>query len=764
MNEKKLQKRIVKITILTAAVSLLLLACSCIVIYYMTTAERTSYQAQMQAFINEYKINIERQFDSDMGALETLAGFISDSRILTLENMDEGITENSGQTMFLRLGYCEKDSDELRISLSKNMGDALSLSEQNEQVQTIIRKAWEGESVTSYMYMDEILQQWVIAYAVPVYDNDTIMGSLLGVKNLDAFEELLNRTTLSQISMDVDWVNQNGEYITWSSDSFIKASMGNIFNTQVLSEKEKAVIREKMAAGEPYTTEFENDGKNYPLYFEPLDRNGWYLVCTDKTSEIRSPVYFRFLIVIVTFFIILALSIFSILYGARYLRKNNRQLIGLAYYDPLTGSYNLPRFRQEIQELLKDDSVYSIAIINIRHFRYMNEIFGREQANGILKGIAGILKQNIRENERYCRYMADEFYILLNTDDQVQARERVMAIMNQVGTLSENMNRTYPITLYGGIAVNPVTLPKNADDVSAGKAAETLIHRGEFALKHARMGQDNTVVFYDESIYQAENLQNQIESDMKRALSEGEFKLYLQPKKNLNTGKIQAAEALVRWIRNDGTMIYPDQFIPIFEKNGFCAELDLYMVELVCRQLRQWMDAGYEPMTVSINQSKLLFYRSDYVQKLCQITDQYQIPRTLIVMEILEGLAAESIEELNKNISVLHEKGFKISLDDFGSGYSSLNLLARLEIDEVKLDRGFLAGDLYMENEKLKVLMKNIIRLAEDLHIDTVVEGVESGDNESFISRIGAAWGQGYYYSRPISAADFEKMYLEKEV
>ena len=167
MNEKKLQKRIVKITILTAAVSLLLLACSCIVIYYMTTAERTSYQAQMQAFINEYKINIERQFDSDMGALETLAGFISDSRILTLENMDEGITENSGQTMFLRLGYCEKDSDELRISLSKNVGDALSLSEQNEQVQTIIRKAWEGESVTSYMYMDEILQQWVIAYAVP---------------------------------------------------------------------------------------------------------------------------------------------------------------------------------------------------------------------------------------------------------------------------------------------------------------------------------------------------------------------------------------------------------------------------------------------------------------------------------------------------------------------------------------------------------------------------------------------------------------------
>lgn len=762
MNEKKLQRRILKITILTAAVSSLLVFCSCVLIYYMTTAERTSYQAQMQAFINEYKINIERQFDSDIGALETLAGFISDSRILSLDNLDEGIRANSGQDMFYRLGYCEKDSDELKISLSKNMGEDERLPQQNIQVQNVVREAWEGKASTSFKFMDETLGKNVIAYGVPVYNNGQVEGSLLGIKSLDTFEEILNRTTLSQISIDVDWVNQSGEYITWSSGSFIKESMGNIFNTRIFSQEEKDVIREKMASGEAYTTEFEREGKTYPLYFEPLDRNGWYLVCTDKTSEIRSPVYFRFVIVIITFLVIITLSIFSILYGGRFLRKNNRQLIGLAYYDPLTGSFNLHRFRQEVRELLSMDSGYSIAILNIRHFRYMNEIFGKDQADGILCSIAHILKNTVHENERYCRYMADEFYVFLNTDDPQQARIRVMSIMEAVGRLSENMNRTYPIVLYSGIAVNPDPLPKNADESLVEKTSDTLIHRAEFALKHAHAGQENTVVFYDESIYQAENLQNQIESTMKSALDQGEFKLYLQPKKDLRNGKIHSGEALVRWIREDGTMIYPDQFIPIFEKNGFCAELDLYMVEQVCRQLRRWMDEGYEPITISVNQSKLLFYRSDYVQKLCQITDKYHIPRQYIVLEILEGLAAESIEELNKNISVLHEKGFKISLDDFGSGYSSLNLLARLDIDEVKLDRGFLAGDQYMKNDKLKVLMKNIIRLAEELHIDTVVEGVESRDNEEFISCIGTVWGQGYYYSRPISAGEFQKEYLEK--
>ena len=156
---------------------------------------------------------------------------------------------------------------------------------------------------------------------------------------------------------------------------------------------------------------------------------------------------------------------------------------------------------------------------------------------------------------------------------------------------------------------------------------------------------------------------------MKQALEQEEFKMYLQPKIDLETNHIIGAEALVRWIRADGTVIYPDQFIPTFERNGFCSELDLYMVEQACKQLRKWLDAGKEPIQISVNQSKLLFYQSDYIERLCEITNRYQIPPAQITLEILEGLAAKNIDELNKTINKLHQIGFHISLDDFGSGY-----------------------------------------------------------------------------------------------
>ena len=244
-------------------------------------------------------------------------------------------------------------------------------------------------------------------------------------------------------------------------------------------------------------------------------------------------------------------------------------------------------------------------------------------------------------------------------------------------------------------------------------------------------------------------------------ISKEEFRLFLQPKRDLASGEIASAEALVRWIREDGSVIFPDQFIPLFELNGFCAQLDLYMVAQVCRKLRQWEDEGRRPISVSVNQSKLLFYQSDYVERLCQITEHYNIPRSRITLEILEGLAAESIGELNKTIMLLKNLGFKISLDDFGSGYSSLNLLTRMGIDEVKLDRGFLEQEVFRESESQAVLMKHIVNLARDLSITTVVEGVETAENEAFIRSIGVDYGQGYYYSRPIPSDEFAEKYLQ---
>ena len=238
--------------------------------------------------------------------------------------------------------------------------------------------------------------------------------------------------------------------------------------------------------------------------------------------------------------------------------------------------------------------------------------------------------------------------------------------------------------------------------------------------------------------------------------------MFLQPKINLKTGKLGGAEALVRWLKKDGDMIYPNQFIPLFESNGFCARLDMYMVEQVCRRIRKWIDEGIEPIPISVNQSKLLFYEEDYVESLCRLIEKYRIPARLITLEILEGLAIGNVEELNNRISSLQEKGFRISMDDFGSGYSSFNTLGKLKIDELKLDRVFLIEITNEKENRQRIIMEQVVDLTKRLKISTVVEGVETRENEVLIQSFGCDYGQGYYYSRPVSADEFEEKFLKK--
>ena len=174
------------------------------------------------------------------------------------------------------------------------------------------------------------------------------------------------------------------------------------------------------------------------------------------------------------------------------------------------------------------------------------------------------------------------------------------------------------------------------------------------------------------------------------------------------------------------------------------------------------MDEGTEPVGISVNQSKLLFYENDYITTLTNLIQKYDVPGNLITLEILEGLAADHVDELNHKISLLQEQGFRISMDDFGSGYSSLNILGNLHIDELKLDRGFLMEVSDGRDARARIIMEQIVQLTRRLQISTVVEGVETAENEKLCSDMGCDLGQGYYYSRPIPREEFNRKYMEQ--
>lgn len=250
---------------------------------------------------------------------------------------------------------------------------------------------------------------------------------------------------------------------------------------------------------------------------------------------------------------------------------------------------------------------------------------------------------------------------------------------------------------------------------------------------------------------------SQIEAEMYGALENREFHVYLQPKVNMVTTKICGAEALVRWIHPVDGMRSPALFIPVFEQNGFVSKLDMYMFEEVCRIKSDWAKQGavYADLEISVNMSRMHLHEEEFCKTIADIADRYGVPRNQLEIEITESVFEEDSDVLIDNVNRIKEQGFLVSIDDFGSGFSALNLLKDLYVDTIKIDRGFIQGS--GETARGKGIIRNVIALCMDLKVDVVTEGIESKEQAEFIMQCGCMIAQGFYYSRPLPLTEFEE-------
>jgi EAL domain-containing protein (putative c-di-GMP-specific phosphodiesterase class I) len=244
---------------------------------------------------------------------------------------------------------------------------------------------------------------------------------------------------------------------------------------------------------------------------------------------------------------------------------------------------------------------------------------------------------------------------------------------------------------------------------------------------------------------------------MHEALESNEFRPYLQPKWNMQTDQIAGAEALVRWVNKDGTIIPPGDFIPVFEKNGFIEQVDFYMLEEICKYIRQMIDEGREVYPVSINQSRYLLYDPNYIMRVQEIMLRYRVPKGLIELEITETVFFSEKERMLEIMRNLKEFNMNLSIDDFGSGYSSLNLLRDIPFDVLKIDRGFL--DESSQSDSGKFILRKIVEMAEGLNLKVICEGVETHEQVDMLLDIGCIFAQGFLYSRPIPIEEFMEKY-----
>lgn len=752
MNEETLQKQLRRATLLVVCIIAVVFVCGGVFSIYLHNAREKSVRTQVLMEAEEYKSRILKQLDAGFQTLSTLSAFLGSDTTADRDVLAERLDAANQNNAFLTIVYFDREGNGVISTLGRDVLADADLADISPEGRRAVESALDGVPAVSRLFESTVSDSRVFVYSVPVYDGDEIIGALAASDHIEIFSDILSGNTVLGGGGYIHLLDSEGDFLVRSAKTVVPGPLSSIFESPYLTDESDGAVRDALQQQERLFSSFSYEGKTYPFLLEPVGLNGWYLFCVSTGEGLAANTSTATLATQITFAAVLIGMVFLMLYGYRLLRNYNRSLLRLAYYDPLTGAENLSRFRQQLAEAMGTTGG-SVVAMSVRQFPFLIEIFGKERANRLLCQIKETADRHIKPGEFFCRDTEDRFYLFFRELDQEGIRARLTRFQAEMERTAEIGQTNYQLAFYCGVTGAPLS-------GTPEKAADDLMSHVQFALDSATGAHASFIWFFDTELHKKEELENYIESHMHQALEDGEFRLFLQPQKDLRTGVLSGAEALVRWTTGGGRTIFPDQFIPLFERNGFCVRLDLYMVEQACRQIRSWLDRGIEPIPISVNQSKLLFFEPDYVQSLTALVEKYQVPARLITLEILEGLALENVEELNAKIDQLQAEGFRISLDDFGSGFSSMNTLGRLRIDELKLDRGFLLNASGEEQGRVRLIMEQIIQMARQLNISTVAEGVETPEDEQLIRAIGCDTGQGYLYSRPVSAADFDRAFL----
>lgn len=406
--------------------------------------------------------------------------------------------------------------------------------------------------------------------------------------------------------------------------------------------------------------------------------------------------------------------------------------------------YPLTFFLATVKNLIRQGRIgeFGSVYFNLSHFSTINDRFGRDCATNIMKlFIHGILEKILYE-ECICRVGGDNFVVLFKKDN-----------LNIIKNYLSGM----PITFNDGETVTVTTTAGYYMIPEATESATDVMDRISTAYQLAKSVYKRPFLFYDDEIMQHQTHVKEIEMMFPSAIENEEFKVFYQPKTQLNNYQLAGAEALCRWFRN-GKVISPGEFIPVLEGSKAICTLDFYMLDHVCRDIRRWLDEGREAVKVSVNLSRLHLGDEDLLESILRIIDKYKVPHHFIEIELTETTTDVDYKELKKIVYGLREQDISTSVDDFGVGYSSLNLIREMPWNVLKIDKSFLPTQEEENNDPSKVkMLRHIITMSQDLGLECIVEGVETAEQVKLLKDCKCYLAQGFYFDRPLPVKEFEQ-------
>lgn len=607
-----------------------------------------------------------------------------------------------------------------------------------------------------------------LCYIEPVQKDGKISGYMVMFQDVNSLLDQQVEQTLDEMG-SIYLVSKAKEILTAKiaqdaivdadAQDFVQALYDNCADTasyrRIRGTVEKMNITSEKNSTEnkyPYMKNYLVDNAGMTQYVEMHSVEGvqdLYVVTVypeTKYTDVVNPVVFRSLLASM---VTILITIGMIVYMWASSKRNQDTISALAYDDPITGGKNDNYFREVGANVIWENKSipFLVARFDVANFRYINEAYGHLRADELLRVIIEESANYFKGKEVCARMNADQFVLVARNDKEFETKFEKM--LDEVNDRAKEIGIMFPIRLKRGIYA------VRTDDTDIN----IIIDRANAARKSLTGDEKDLKAVYSDKIVKAMYQTDKIESEMEDAMRNGEFRVYIQPKWDIIHDCIYGGEALVRWIKDDGTRVFPDEFIPVFEKNGFVERLDLYMLEQVCIKQRELIDAGKEIFPISVNQSRILLHNPEYVNSIAKVMRRYRMPNGYVELEITETVFQDERALMIRTTNQLKDLEVELAMDDFGSGYSSLNMLKDVPFDVIKIDKEFFSESITSNNSIL--ILRKIIEMAEGLGIKVLCEGVETEEQVNLLRELGCCYVQGYFYSKPMPIAEFVEKYCD---
>lgn len=617
-------------------------------------------------------------------------------------------------------------------------GEIINISDRD-----YFKASMEGKRFISSIVSSKLDGKSSNVFSIPIYRDTKIIGVLWISVLTEEFYEELDLNTMNELG-DTFVINSEGDIIAYDSRVTLNSDNYNLFeeiNTKNNSESLEIIKNdfENLSKGRIRLNYNEKD--NYVLYYAKLDYDDWWLVSSIADTSIKNYYYnvIRTMTIVDILIILLISIVFIIIFNKE--KRSYKNLKYIAYTDTVTGGRNDIYLKNNLSKIINNSNEFAFISLEIINIKNIITMIGLKNTEFLLKEIYTYLYNILNKDELVVHSYLGEYKVLMKYTDIKEFTKRLENI--SFSKINENIKFVMGIYLVDDLDVSYEDMCSN---VSIAK--ETLNNINNANNRNFKY------MIYNKLMHKREIDKLKLEEDIKNGIENKEFKAWFQPKYGKNGKSIIGAEALVRWHKN-GSIISPFMFVPICEANGLIKEIDELVFEDVCKNIRKWIDDNKKVVPICVNLSRSYIDKINFIDDLDKYIDKYKISKDLIHFEITESSLMGNENKLRETVSLLHERGFKVLVDDFGVGYSSIKAISYVEFDALKIDKSFVDG---IGEEKWENIIKYTINLANNLGMYVVAEGIETEEQYKFILECNCDMFQGYYFNCPMDSNDFSKL------